>query len=95
MIPSPWVALILTLGTFRVLRLVAYDTFPPIEKLRQRIVGSVEWRIELVNCRFCLSFWIGLIVYLCWRWLPTETLYAAAPSALSGAVGLIAKNWDA
>ncbi len=94
-IPSPWVAVILTLGTFRLLRLISYDTFPPIVKLREHVVGESEWRIELVNCRFCLSFWIGLAVYLLWLWQPTATLYGAAPFALSGAVGLIARNWDA
>lgn len=99
MIPSPWVAVILTLGTFRILRLLSYDTFPPIFKARiwflskwpERWIESIS---ELWTCVFCLGFWLSLAVYLLWLWLPTETLYIAAPFALSGAAGLIAKNLD-
>ncbi len=107
MIPSPWVAVILTLGTFRLLRLLAWDEFPPIVRVRDRILGAHEQvtnddpgcyhplLADLWTCPFCLGFWLSLAVYLLWLWQPTRTLYCAAPFALSGAVGLIAKNWDA
>lgn len=49
---------------------------------------------HLVHCPFCVGWWVSLALYIVWLWLPTETLYAAAPLALSAAVGLIAKNLD-
>lgn len=133
MIPSPWVAVILTLGTFRLLRLIGWDDFPPILKARGWLIGE-HWvptlvpkfdqeslhhsppelpgkqpssevdevrpgydrplLAHLIHCPFCIGWWLSLAVYLLWLWLPTEVLYAAAPFALSGAIGLIAKNWD-
>lgn len=49
---------------------------------------------HFLRCPFCVGFWISLATYGCWLAFPTETLYAAVPFALSGAVGLIAKNLD-
>jgi hypothetical protein len=49
---------------------------------------------HFISCAYCLGFWVGLVVYLAWIWFPTETLYAAAPFALSGAVGIIARMLD-
>jgi hypothetical protein len=39
MIPGPWIALLLVLATFRLTRLVSYDTFPPAVWLRDQITG--------------------------------------------------------
>lgn len=125
MIPSPWAAAVLTLGTYRLLRLVGWDDFPLVYKTRAWVIGEFWVRDEtdgaitmpgkhadseveevrpafrrpmlahLISCPFCIGWWISLTVYLLWLWQPTGTLYAAAPFALSGAVGLIAKNLDA
>ncbi len=95
MTPSPWPAVILTLGTFRLLRLLAWDEFPPVARLRNVLLYPRSLLIDLFSCPFCLGFWLSLAVYLLWLWQPAGTLYGAAPFALSGAVGLIAKNWDA
>lgn len=50
---------------------------------------------HLVHCPFCIGWWISLSVYGAWLLWPHGSLYAFAPLALSGAVGLIAKNLDA
>jgi hypothetical protein len=50
---------------------------------------------HLVHCPFCLGWWVSLTVYLAWLWEPRWALYAAAPFALSGFVGLVSKNLDA
>lgn len=50
---------------------------------------------HLVHCPFCLGWWVSLAVYIAWLLEPRWTLYAVAPFALSGAVGIIAKNLDA
>lgn len=49
---------------------------------------------HFLGCAFCLGFWISLATYLAWVFEPRLTLYAAAPLALSSAVGLTAKNLD-
>jgi hypothetical protein len=94
-IPSPWVAVVLTLGTFRLLRLLGWDEFPPVLKAREWLLHGRPLLGDLWGCPFCLGWWLSLAVYLLWLWQPTGTLYGAAPFALSGAVGLIAKNLDA
>lgn len=50
---------------------------------------------HLVHCPFCLGWWVSLAVYLAWVALPTAALAIAAPFAISGVVGLVAKNLDA
>ena len=111
MIPSPWISIVLTLAAYRVVRLIGWDDFPPIERTRAWATGQywtkkqgdevLEWRYQrptlahFLHCAFCQGFWVSVLTYLAWLWLPTQTLYAAAPLALSGAVGLISKNLDA
>ena len=41
-LPPPWAAIVLTLATFRLLRLIGWDTFPPIAELRGWILGE-DW----------------------------------------------------
>lgn len=145
MIPSPWVTIILTLGAYRLLRLIGWDDFPPVLKVRSWLIGEhwvplqddptfsmyatqntvdaarAEARGEpslpgkqpdseadhvrpayrrpllahFIHCPFCVGFWISVAVYVAWLEFPTETLYALFAFALSGAIGLISKNWDA
>ena len=47
-----------------------------------------------LGCAFCVGFWISILAYVFWIYEPTWALYAAFPFALSGAVGLVAKNLD-
>lgn len=111
MIPSPWVAVVLALGVYRICRLIGWDDFPPVRKIRARLTGErtrvnpVESRDPIVTydrptlehfltCPFCLGFWLSVVAYDLWWFEPTWTVRALAPWALSGAVGLIAKNLD-
>jgi len=34
LIPSPWVGLVLALGVYRIVRLIGWDDFPPVELVR-------------------------------------------------------------
>jgi hypothetical protein len=153
MLPSPWVALVLVFAAYRGTRLLGWDDWPPIYKLRAWAIGEhwiplaslvedrrftdtsvpegevghvvMQGHVEiapdvslpgkqpsseavgvrpaysrpllahLVHCPFCLGWWVSLVAYVAWLALPTATLYLAAPFALSGAVGIIAKNLDA
>lgn len=111
MIPTPWVSIVLTLGAYRVVRLIGWDDFPLAAKTRAWVTGQywtkkegdreLEWGYlrpnlaHLLGCPFCQGFWVSVLTYVAWVFAPTQTLYVAAPFALSGAVGLISKNWDA
>lgn len=104
MIPGPWTGAVLTLAVFRLVRLAGWDDFPLAVRLRAVLLGQDDpgkpsYRrpvvAELLHCPFCVGWWFSLLVYLAWIWQPRDVLYACAPLALSGAVGLIAKNWDA
>lgn len=49
---------------------------------------------HFLACPFCVGFWLSLAAYGAWLSAPRLTLYAMTPLAISGAVGLIAKNLD-
>lgn len=49
---------------------------------------------HLIHCPFCLGWWISLGMYGAWLAAPRGTMYAMAPFAISGLVGLVAKNLD-
>jgi hypothetical protein len=49
---------------------------------------------HLVHCPFCLGWWVSLAVYAFWLVSPSWSLYTLFPWALSGLVGLIARNLD-
>lgn len=49
---------------------------------------------HLVHCPFCMGWWLSLAVYFAWVWEPKWTLVVMAPFAISGVVGVVAKNWD-
>ena len=120
MIPSPWIGVVLALATFRVVRLIGWDDFPPFVRARNWVTGAkagtrstsnsalgvtreqpeVTWRYkrpllaDMISCAYCFGFWVSLVAYIAWRFAPTETLYIAAPFALSGAVGITARMLD-
>ena len=50
---------------------------------------------HLIHCPFCLGWWVSLTVWGSWSLVGHWALVAAAPFAISGAVGLLAKNLDA
>lgn len=105
MTPS-WLELaLLVLGSYRITRLIGWDDLPPIARLRDRLTGlrgnpdGAMWHErelleEFLACPFCLGFWVSLVVYIAWLSAERPTLYAVTPFAISGAVGLIAKNLD-
>jgi hypothetical protein len=120
-IPSAWIGVVLALATYRLVRLLGWDDFPPVARARAWVTGEhwvpVDSATEaggktpdrgdyvqaayrrpmlahFLHCAFCQGFWMSALVYTAWVVFPTETLYALAPFALSGVVGLLAKNLD-
>lgn len=64
----------------------------PVENLRPAYRRPLL--AHLFHCPFCLGWWISLAVYVWWLLMPSWGLYPLAPFALSGFVGLVAKNLD-
>jgi len=104
-IPSPWVAVVLTLGTFRLWRIAAADTLPILVRFRDRLLGY-EWTnaddekfysrpllAEWLECPFCSGAWFSVAAYLLWLWTP-DVLYVAFPLAISAAVGILRTRLD-
>lgn len=66
--------LVLSVAAYRITRLVVADDFPPVRRLRDRLVGPderklvgtrLEWLGELITCYWCASFWVsGAVVGL-------------------------------
>ena len=98
--PDWWQALLLTLGSWRIFHLLAFDDI--LDRPRRYITRlNKTWRQEgdatgdsyreglasFLTCPYCLGFWIALYVWIAWLLFPTETLWAAVPLALNA--GLI------
>lgn len=92
--PSALELAVVVLAAYRLTRLAGWDEFPLALKLRERLTSGRPMIEHLVGCPFCIGFWISLAVYGAWLSAPRPTLYAMTPFAISGAVGLIAKNLD-
>lgn len=101
-IPSPWAFALLTLAAFRTWRLLAIDTFPLVEKLRNRVIwkgpiGDQRIRFslaEFLKCPYCLGAWVTLGWWGAWLAWPQGTVVAAVPFALSAAIGTWATRLD-
>lgn len=67
---------------------------PPSEVADVRPAYDRPTLAHLVHCPFCIGWWISLATWVAWvAWHPVA--YGLVPFAISGAVGLIAKNLDA
>lgn len=108
-LPPPYVALVLVLAVYRLTRLLGWDGFPPIVRLRDRLLrkrtGRTSGGAETVafgrpvlaegwQCPYCLGFWVGLLVWALWLLAPDVTLYVSAPFALNALVGIVSRNLD-
>jgi hypothetical protein len=49
---------------------------------------------HLIHCPFCLGWWVSLACYVAWLAAGEWALVVLAPFAISGVVGLLAKNLD-
>lgn len=55
MIPSVWIGIVLALASFRLTRLVSYDDFPPVARLRSWVIGAQVIRRGHHNARMGVS----------------------------------------
>lgn len=90
---TPWEAALLAAATYRVWRLVSDDAI--LDGPRERVLAATpEWVEDLVECPWCLGFWMSAAAYVSWRVAPRTTLAVASPFALSTAVGATAHTLD-
>lgn len=102
-VPDWWTLALLGLAAFRIYRLFAKDTIldtprgwlvglpPDWEEGRPVPSGYREKVADFLVCPWCLGFWVALAWWGAWQLWPHGTLVAAAPFAISAAVGLISK----
>jgi hypothetical protein len=102
-VPTWWGFLLMALAVFRIWKLLAEDVI--LDRPRARLLRAGSWRPEhatpapryyrdrlatFLSCPWCVSFWVGLIVYLLWNWWPEEVLAVCTVFAISAVVGLLA-----
>jgi hypothetical protein len=107
-LPGWFEFVVLALVAFRLYRLVGEDTI--LDRPRSWALGLSGWKQgedtpdgyrvkwgEFITCPWCAGFWISGLVALTWALVvdwPGVVSFAFTWLALSGAVGLIAKNLD-
>lgn len=88
--------LILGLAVFRLTRLFTRDTILEgfREKVWRRYPPESEKLGYLLTCEWCLSIWLGSLVYLSSILMPTTTRAITTVLALSAIAGLLAAYED-
>ena len=84
-IPGWYELLLLALAAFRTWKLLAEDTI--LDGPRRYVTGMSR---ELLECPWCLGFWLSCAWWAAWLAWPHGTLIVAVPFALSAIVGIIA-----
>ena len=91
--PDPWTAVLLLGATYRTWRLIAFDVI--LDPVRRRVFQRYDRLVpELVQCPWCLGFWIAIMWWAAWQFFPGGSTAIAALLTISLGVGLIARNWD-
>src|SRR5262245_19874808 len=86
-VPDWYALLLLGLGAYRVWRLLPEDTL--LEALRSRLMREDGWLEELVECPWCLGFWIAVCFWAGYQLWPHAMLVVSVPLALSVVVGAL------
>lgn len=61
---------------------------------RRVLVARSHFVAKMINCPWCLGWWVAVAWWAAWLAWPAGALVAATPFAVSALVGLIAKNLD-
>ncbi len=93
MIPSPWEFALIALAVFRLWKLVAEDNI--LDRPREYLLTRYKRLEDLVECPWCLGFWITVGWWVAWLVWPHAAVVAAVPFALSATVGAVAHFLDA
>lgn len=84
------------LAVFRLTRLLQVDTVPPMPKIRQAALDKLARTPygDIVDCPWCLSVWVGLLVAVARRASPRVWAVASWVLASSAITGLITQWVD-
>lgn len=102
-VPGWWETLLLVAATYRVWRLVAFDTvtdgvrarvFPASKRPGGELVRRWQRWLEFLQCPWCAGFWLSLAAWGAWQLWPHGTMVVAAPLVISMLVGVIPRNLD-
>lgn len=103
-VPDAWTLILLAGASFRITRLIGWDTVT--DTYRRRFTGLGDWaggdlpagyRRSLdafLHCPYCLGFWVALAVWASWQAWPHATLVVCGLLTISAAVGIVAKQFD-
>lgn len=93
---TPWLLALDALAAYRLTRLITRDSLPGLAHLRDaaldRWQGSA-WA-ELIECPWCVGFWIACAVLAIHALAPGLWPWAAAALALSAVTGLLSEWVD-
>jgi hypothetical protein len=105
-VPNWYGLLLLSLGAWRVFRLISEDTI--FDQPRSWLLRlPVDWEegdkipsgfrvrtADFITCKYCLGFWLSLGFWGAWLVFPTETIYVSVPLAISTIVVAVATLLD-
>lgn len=83
-IPGWYELVLLALAAYRTWKLLAEDTI--LDGPRRYVTGTAR---ELLECPWCLGFWISWAWWCAWIAWPNGTLIVSVPFALSVLVGVL------
>jgi len=61
---------------------------------RRVLVARSSLLAKLINCPWCLGWWVAVAWWAAWLVWPAGSLVVATPFAIAAIVGLISKNLD-
>jgi hypothetical protein len=105
-VPSPWIALVLMLASYRIWRLLAEDmVLEPARRWLVRLPQDWEegdpwpesYRLKLakfIMCPWCFGWWIVLAIWALWLLSHHWTAVFCMPWALSAGVGFVRAKLD-
>ena len=85
------------LAAYRITRLVVLDSFPPVERARERLSARGESWDDMLHCPWCSGFWVSVLVGIAVQVAPDQWEPVAIVFALSAVVGIISEavaRWE-
>lgn len=89
---DPLAVVVLMLAVHRLTRLLMLDTVPPLPAIRQAIINrhAADRIGELINCPWCLGFWVSAAVVLAASVLPRAVWQPIAVALAASSVTAVA-----
>ena len=76
---------------YRLVRLIVWDTFPPVASFREKMLSRGDNIGYLFKCPWCMSFWIAIVALCVKKITPKFWEFISEVLALSCFAGLISE----